>query len=80
MGVTLIFQPNRLQAQSSRYVTCSHQQFIVNNKPWYFIGANYWYGGLLANDQKGRERVKKELDFLKKKGVTNLRVMAAVGR
>jgi mannan endo-1,4-beta-mannosidase len=78
MGVTLLFQPSRLQAQSSRYVTCSHQQFIVNNKPWYFIGANYWYGGLLANDLKGRERVKKELDFLKKRGVTNLRVMAAV--
>lgn len=78
MGMTLIFQPNRLQAQSSRYVTCSHQQFIVNNKPWYFIGANYWYGGLLANDQKGSERVIKELEFLKKKGVTNLRVMAAV--
>jgi len=39
MGVTLIFQPKRLQAQSSRYVTCSHQLFPVNNKPWYFIGA-----------------------------------------
>jgi len=40
MGVTLIFQPKRLQAQSSRYVTCSYQQFIFNIKPWYFIGAN----------------------------------------
>lgn len=72
-----MFTPNRLQAQS-RYVTRSHQQFFVNNKPWYFIGANYWYGGLLCLDKKGRERVKKELDFLKKNGVTNLRVMAAV--
>ena len=37
MGVTLMFQPKRLQAQSSRYVTCSHRQFPVNNKPWYFL-------------------------------------------
>ena len=54
MGVILMFQPKRLQAQS-RYVTCSHQQFPVNNKPWYFIGTNYWYGGLLPINLKGRE-------------------------
>src|SRR5688572_17937375 len=77
LGVTLMCSPQRLQAQSS-FVSRSHQQFYLNNKPWYFIGANYWYGGLLSNDKKGKERVKKELDFLKKKGVTNLRVMAAV--
>ncbi|MEO5563929.1 MAG: hypothetical protein ABIR18_10855 [Chitinophagaceae bacterium] len=76
-GWMILFSVKELPAQSS-FVTRSHQQFFVNNKPWYYIGANYWYGGLLGNDKKGKKRVKKELDFLKQKGVTNLRVLAAV--
>ena len=45
----------------------------------YYIGANYWYGGVLAlkkDKQKGINRLKKELDFLKLHGVNNLRVLA----
>jgi len=45
MGVTLIFQPTGYRRSLRVIVTCSHQQFIVNNKARYFIGANYWYGG-----------------------------------
>ena len=57
-----------------------HQQnnFVVNNKPYSFIGANMWYANLLAMpDNKGgnRKRLLKELDFLKKQGVTNIRVL-----
>lgn len=62
-------------AQGS-FVQCSKGRFFINNRPYYFIGANYWYGGLLPNDPKGKERVVKELDFLLSKGVTNLRVLA----
>jgi mannan endo-1,4-beta-mannosidase len=43
------------------------------------MGANYWYGsllGLVKEQRKGADRLRKELDFLKANGVTNLRLMA----
>jgi len=50
-------------------------QFTINGKPYRYVGANYWYGDLLAtNGDKGKRRLKTELDFLKKNGVNNLRV------
>lgn len=60
------------------FITVKNQQFVVNNQPYYFIGANYWYGGLLPLEKdkgKGIERLRKELDFLKAHGVINLRVL-----
>src|SRR5690606_7381044 len=42
---------------------------------------NYWYGGYLGlekDEKRGVERLRKELDFLKSSGVTNLRVLAGV--
>jgi len=78
--VILFFLSQAIQAQSSFVIVKDHQ-FMLNNKPYYYIGANYWYGGLLAlvNDPaKGKERLKKELDFLHKNGVNNLRVLAGV--
>jgi mannan endo-1,4-beta-mannosidase len=51
----------------------------MNGKPYYFIGTNYWYGSLLGLEKdrkKGADRLRKELDFLKSNGVTNLRIMA----
>ncbi len=66
-------------AQQRSFVTVSGNQLFVDNKPYYFVGTNYWYGSLLGleNDKRrGIERLNKELDFLKKNGVTNLRLMA----
>lgn len=66
-------------AKDVAFVSRQDHQFIRNNKPYYFIGANYWYGGMLAigkDSTQGKERVKKELDFLKSQGVNNLRVLA----
>ena len=50
--------------------------FYENNKPYKYIGTNYWYGGLLLSDtiHDGKKRLIHELDFLKKKGINNLRV------
>ncbi|RYE08199.1 MAG: beta-mannosidase, partial [Sphingobacteriales bacterium] len=48
-------------------------------KRYYYIGANYWYGALLGLQKdpvRGKARLIKELDFLKSKGVNNLRIMA----
>lgn len=58
------------------FVQVAGRQFTLDGKPYRYIGANYWYGGLLATQgEEGRKRLHKELDFMKKQGVTNLRVM-----
>jgi mannan endo-1,4-beta-mannosidase len=59
-----------------RFVSVKGSQFQLNGKPYYYVGTNCWYGGLLSLDGKGRERMVKELDFLKKNGVNNLRILA----
>ncbi len=66
-------------AQSPSFISVKGHGFFVNKKPHYYIGTNYWYGELLAlkNDKsRGLERLRKELDFLKQHGVTNLRLVA----
>src|SRR6187549_3464732 len=63
----------------AQFVKVKNGQFFVGDKPYYFIGTNYWYGTLLGlekDKKRGIERLRKELDFLKKNGVTNLRIMA----
>jgi mannan endo-1,4-beta-mannosidase len=63
----------------SPFVRVKNHQFFIGGKPYYFIGTNYWYGTLLGlekDKRRGVERLRRELDFLKANGVTNLRVMA----
>ncbi|OGX81093.1 hypothetical protein BEN49_16105 [Hymenobacter coccineus] len=58
------------------FVQAKGTQFTLNGKPYRYIGANYWYGGLLATQgPAGKARLAQELDFLKQHGVANLRVM-----
>jgi mannan endo-1,4-beta-mannosidase len=54
-----------------------NHQFIVDGKPYYFVGTNYWYGAILASTGQGgdRERLLKELDLMKQSGINNLRVL-----
>lgn len=61
----------------SSFVTTNGVSFSLEGKPYHYIGANYWYGPLIAVNETGKARVKRELDFLVSKGVTNLRVLAA---
>ncbi|MFI3303346.1 MAG: beta-mannosidase [Rikenellaceae bacterium] len=63
----------------SDIVTVEDGQFIKGGEPYYFIGTNFWYGAILGSQGEGgdRERLVRELDFLKSQGITNLRV--AVG-
>lgn len=65
-------------AQSGGFVTVKGHQLIADGKPYYFVGTNYWYGGLLGlekDKKRGIDRLRHELDFLKANGVTNLRLM-----
>ena len=52
-------------------------QFVRDGKPYYFVGANFWYGAILGSEGEGgnRERLHKELGFLKRIGINNLRVL-----
>ena len=79
--VVFVFMLSQLVQGQKSFVSVKDHQFIVNGKPYYYIGTNYWYGGLLAlldDPTKGKKRLQKELDFLNKKGVNNLRVLAGV--
>lgn len=73
----LLFIQQQIQAQSV-FVKATPTGFSIRNKPYLFIGANYWYGGLLSlvkDPKKGLLRLRAELDFLNAKGVNNLRVL-----
>jgi mannan endo-1,4-beta-mannosidase len=62
----------------SNFVKVKGHQLLIDSKPYYFIGTNYWYGSLLGlekDKKRGIERLRKELDFLKANGVTNLRLL-----
>lgn len=64
-------------AQHNDFVYVKSGNFYLENKIYNYIGANYWYGGLLPLYKNDVERLRRELDFLQLQGITNLRVMAA---
>jgi len=59
------------------FITVKGHQFYRANKPYQYVGANYWYGGLLSatKGEQGKKRLQTELDFLKQNGIMNLRVL-----
>lgn len=65
-----------LSAQSFVEVRGNH--FYRDGKPYYFLGANFWYGMHLGAPSApgNRERLRKELDQLEALCITNLRIMA----
>lgn len=65
-----------LLSQSQNVVTVQAHIFFINNHSYKYVGANYWFGGLLGVNKKGKRRLKKVLNFLVAHGVTNLRVLA----
>ena len=69
--------PASLDAQP--FVSVKGHNLLLNGERYYFVGANYWYGSLLGlekDKKRGIDRLRRELDFLKSHGVTNLRLMA----
>lgn len=61
------------------YVRVQGTHFILDNKPYYFIGTNFWYGCYIGSTGQtgGRDRLIRELDRLKANGIDNLRILGA---
>ena len=61
------------------FVKVSQTNFMVNKKPYYFVGTNFWYGAYLGAEAAygNRDRLIRELDHLQKLGINNLRMVAA---
>lgn len=82
IGALLMFSCTPKKATSPvtsapAFVKQNGGHFEINGEPYYFIGTNYWYGAILGSEGQGgnRERLLKELDFMKANGVNNLRVL-----
>lgn len=65
------------QVNASDFVTIEDGHFVKNGKPYYYVGANFWYGAILGSEGVGgnRTRLCAELDSLKAIGVDNLRIL-----
>lgn len=64
--------------QQSGFVSVKGRHFQLDGKPYYYAGANLWYGMYLGSPGKtgDRARLEKELDQLAAQGIMNLRVLA----
>lgn len=60
------------------FVTVKGTQFTINNKPYNYVGANFWAGMNLGSLVKNgdRNRLIRELDKMQSIGINNLRIMA----
>lgn len=68
-----------LTGDGNAFVSVRGNQFLLNEKPYYFLGTNLWYGCYIGSpgETGDRERLVNELDLLKSLGITNLRILAA---
>ncbi|HYN84507.1 MAG TPA: cellulase family glycosylhydrolase [Pyrinomonadaceae bacterium] len=75
----LLAAPPAAASDKDSFVVVKGHRLYVGERPYYYIGTNYWYGSLLGlekDERRGVGRLRKELDFLKSRGVTNLRLLA----
>ncbi len=70
-GIVQKVKPNNIER-----ITIKGSKFFKGDKPYYFVGANYWYGPLIGAKNIGdRKRLIKELDLMKSVGIDNLRIL-----
>ena len=62
----------------NQYVKVKGMQFVLDGKPFYFVGTNFWYGCYIGSSGEtgDRNRLIRELDRLQALGITHLRIMA----
>jgi len=63
--------------QETPFVTVKDGHFYIGDKPYSYVGTNFWYGAILGSTGEGgdRDRLIRELDFLKETGINNLRIL-----
>ena len=59
------------------FVKVKDGRFVRGGKPYYYVGANFWYGAILGSEGPGgnRARLRRELDELQQLGIDNLRIL-----
>jgi mannan endo-1,4-beta-mannosidase len=74
----LILSVQLIAQDDSKFVTVSGSKFYKDGKAYFYMGANYWQGMNLGGSLQGSnpERLKRELDQMKRIGISNLRIMA----
>lgn len=75
--ITLMFScGNKIKLNEIDLIIVKDSKFYKGDKPYYFVGTNYWYGPLIGAKNIGdRERLIKELDLMKSLGIDNLRIL-----
>lgn len=64
--------------QSQNFVSVDEGKFVLKNKEYVYVGANYWQGMNLGAPKSGdRNRLIRELDEMQALGIKNLRIVAA---
>src|SRR5208337_1296014 len=60
------------------YVAVHNGSFELHGRPYFYVGANLWYGCYLSDPAlpDGRQRMVRELDRLQSVGATNIRLLA----
>ena len=63
--------------EQTDFVRVENGHFVRGDKPYYYVGTNFWYGAILGSEGQGgnRERLAKELDAMKALGIDNLRIL-----
>jgi mannan endo-1,4-beta-mannosidase len=61
------------------YVQVQDTHFMLEGKPYYFVGTNFWFGCYIGSTGRTGDtlRLLRELDRLKSKGIDNLRILGA---
>ena len=64
-------------ANTAEFARVENARFVIPYASSYFVGANFWYGALLAAEgpNADRDRLCRELDRMKRSGITNLRIL-----
>ena len=75
--ISVAFVACRQQSTQSEFVCHEDMGFTLDGKPYTFVGANFWYGAILASEGQGgdRQRLCCELDVLHGLGLDNLRIL-----
>jgi mannan endo-1,4-beta-mannosidase len=68
----------RPRKAAGEFVAVRNGRFELRGRPYFFVGANLWYGCYLGDSALpgGRQRLVRELDRLQAIGVNNIRLLA----